>query len=56
MTVLFFSFQSPELVDRWLWLPFLLALCFRWRGVRGTARSTRQGGWPGPSPGASGPP
>jgi hypothetical protein len=29
MTVLFFSFQSPELVDRWLWLPFLLALCFR---------------------------
>ena len=29
VTVLFFSFQSPEIVDRWLWLPFLLALCFR---------------------------
>ncbi len=29
VTVLFFSMQSPELVDRWLWLPFLLALCFR---------------------------
>ncbi len=27
--VLFFSMQSPELVDRWLWLPFMLALCFR---------------------------
>jgi hypothetical protein len=32
VTVLFFSFQSPELVDRWLWLPFLLALCFRTAG------------------------
>ena len=31
VTVLFFSLQSPELVDRWLWLPFLLALCFRSR-------------------------
>ena len=29
VTVLFFSLQSPELVDRWLWLPFMLALCFR---------------------------
>lgn len=29
VTVLFFSFQSPEIVDRWLWLPFMLALCFR---------------------------
>ncbi len=28
-TVLFFALQSPELVDRWLWLPFMLALCFR---------------------------
>ena len=32
ITVLFFSMQSPELVDRWLWLPFLLALCFRTAG------------------------
>jgi O-Antigen ligase len=30
-TVLFFSLQSPEIVDRWLWLPFMLALCFRSR-------------------------
>lgn len=29
VVVLFFSMQSPELVDRWLWLPFMLALCFR---------------------------
>ena len=29
VTVVFFALQSPELVDRWLWLPFLLALCFR---------------------------
>lgn len=26
---LFFSLQGPEMVDRWMWLPFLLALCFR---------------------------
>jgi hypothetical protein len=32
VSVLFFSFQSPEIVDRWLWLPFLLALCFRGSG------------------------
>ncbi len=31
VTVLFFSMQSPEIVDRWLWLPFMLALCFRRR-------------------------
>jgi hypothetical protein len=31
--VLFFSMQSPEVVDRWLWLPFILALCFRDRGA-----------------------
>jgi O-antigen ligase len=24
-----FAMQSPELVDRWLWIPFLLALTFR---------------------------
>jgi hypothetical protein len=29
VVVLFFSMQSPESVDRWLWLPFMLALCFR---------------------------
>ncbi len=29
ITDLFFSMQSPELVDRWLWMPFLLAFCFR---------------------------
>jgi hypothetical protein len=29
VTVLFFSMQSPEIVDRWLWLPFILAFCFR---------------------------
>jgi hypothetical protein len=34
VTVLFFSLQSPELVDRWLWLPFMLALCFRTRPVK----------------------
>lgn len=33
VVVLFFSMQSPEIVDRWLWLPFLLALCFRDRGA-----------------------
>jgi hypothetical protein len=27
--VLVFSVQGPELVDRWLWFPFILALCFR---------------------------
>lgn len=27
--VLVDAMQGPELVDRWLWLPFLLALCFR---------------------------
>ena len=31
VVVLFFAMQSPELVDRWLWLPFMLALCFRGR-------------------------
>ncbi len=48
VTVLFFSFQSPEIVDRWLWLPFLLALCF---GVPGTSRAavTRRGARPGTS-------
>jgi O-antigen/teichoic acid export membrane protein len=34
VTVVFFSMQSPELVDRWLWLPFILALCFRDVAVR----------------------
>lgn len=29
VVVLFFAFQSPEIVDRWLWLPFMLGLCFR---------------------------
>jgi hypothetical protein len=28
VTILFFALQSPELVDRWLWLPFMFALCF----------------------------
>ena len=35
VTVLFFSMQSPEIVDRWLWLPFILALCFRDAGPTG---------------------
>ena len=35
VTVLFFSIQSPEIVDRWLWLPFMLALCFRDPGPTG---------------------
>ena len=26
---LFFAMQGPELVDRWFWMPFLLALTFR---------------------------
>ncbi len=41
VVVLFFSLQSPEIVDRWLWLPFILALCFREAAVpppAGTAR------------------
>lgn len=29
VTVLVYSMSGPELVDRWLWLPFILALCFR---------------------------
>lgn len=29
---LVYSMQGPELVDRWMWLPFILALCFRDRG------------------------
>jgi hypothetical protein len=29
VAVLFFSMQGPELVDRWFWMPFLLALTFR---------------------------
>ncbi len=33
VVVLFFAMQSPEIVDRWLWLPFMLALCFRDRGA-----------------------
>jgi len=27
--VFLYSLQGPELVDRWMWLPFMLALCFR---------------------------
>ncbi|HEX4162041.1 MAG TPA: O-antigen ligase family protein [Acidimicrobiales bacterium] len=26
---LFYSLQGPELVDRWMWVPFILAFCFR---------------------------
>jgi O-antigen ligase len=29
IAVLFFAMQGPELVDRWFWMPFLLALTFR---------------------------
>ncbi len=29
IAVLFFAMQGPELVDRWFWIPFLLALTFR---------------------------
>ena len=29
IAVLFFSMQGPELVDRWFWMPFLLAFTFR---------------------------
>ena len=42
VTVLFFSMQSPEIVDRWLWLPFMLALCFRPR-AGGRTRSDVSG-------------
>lgn len=31
VTVLLFSLQSPELFDRWLWLPFVLAMALRHR-------------------------
>jgi O-Antigen ligase len=41
VTVLFFSFQSPEIVDRWLWLPFILALCFRSTGAGGQPTARR---------------
>ncbi len=34
VAVLFFSMQSPEMFDRWLWLPFILAMTFR-RGDTG---------------------
>jgi hypothetical protein len=36
VVVLFFSMQSPEMFDRWLWLPFILALTYR-RGDASTA-------------------
>ena len=39
VAVLFFSLQSPEIVDRWLWLPFILALCFRDSGPRASPGS-----------------
>ncbi len=29
IAVILYSLQGPELVDRWMWLPFMLALCFR---------------------------
>jgi hypothetical protein len=29
LVVLFFSMQSPEMFDRWLWVPFILALTLR---------------------------
>ena len=29
VAVFFFAMQGPELVDRWFWMPFLLALTFR---------------------------
>ena len=41
VVVLFFSMQSPELVDRWLWLPFILALCFRDRADRESRAARR---------------
>jgi hypothetical protein len=43
VTVLFFALQSPEIVDRWEWLPFLLALCFRpvRRSLTGAPGTTR---------------
>ncbi len=29
VTAFFFSLQGPSFIDRWLWFPFILALCFR---------------------------
>lgn len=29
VTTAFFSLQAPSFIDRWLWFPFILALCFR---------------------------
>ena len=29
VSVLVFAMQAPELVDRWLWLPFVLAMSLR---------------------------
>lgn len=29
VTILVFAQSGPAMVDRWLWLPFILALCFR---------------------------
>ncbi len=51
LTVLFFALQGPELVDRWLWLPFMLALCFRARlaedaGARESAGAATADGLP----------
>jgi O-antigen ligase len=38
IVVLFFSMQSPEMFDRWLWVPFILALTLR-RGAVPTERA-----------------
>jgi hypothetical protein len=38
VVVLFFSMQSPEMFDRWLWVPFILALTLR-RGAVPTERA-----------------
>jgi hypothetical protein len=43
--VVFFALQSPELVDRWLWLPFMLALCFR-DGAAGAPTADEEMLWP----------
>ncbi|HEX4434819.1 MAG TPA: O-antigen ligase family protein [Acidimicrobiales bacterium] len=50
ITVLFFSFQSPEIVDRWLWLPFMLALCFRVNGASGGSGPREMVRLPEPEP------
>ena len=49
IVALFFSMQSPEMFDRWLWLPFILALTFQ-RVSASKRLLSREGSAPRSSP------